>query len=1477
MYIPFRQGIVQCPSINFLNVTNHQTVDLSVAGSNTSTVILTFSANTRDYLYTLYKDVHDAWDILPAVDQWLYWNIDNVTGEFTYGKTLVQPISGSIEPTNPVPDQHWFDITTHTMKVWSGNLWLTKIRLFAAKLSNGSVIVSVGGTQGNFIGTQVGDNTAVFSGHLVFDSETGQILKRADGSFVTTEDQLTTSAVSSDIKISNTVLTAIADHQLPAYSIVKFTEFGHIDYADIVVGTQTGIRGIIEQNVMQMDSIHVVTSGIVTNSNWDWSNVGINTPLYNTDTGQLTNEQQQINQLPIAMVLDKCSIMMGTPQNVDQSLSIKNAAYTTAGITMLSVPPADPKFPIAVGINDNILTAPRLPLPHTHLFKDITDVSLDEFITTAGGTISGKLQLSSSPTAPADATTKQYVDNQIATAPINSEVLSAIDKLTSDGIVVKSGNSATTKNITSSSLTVTNASSLNIELPTVISSGVYNNVTVDNKGRVISGSTVAYLPMTGGTLTGQLTLNQDPIGPKDAATKQYTDTKLSTLGGTMIGPLFMSEDPVYPNETATKQYTDTKLSLAGGTLTGPLVLSSDPSLALGAATKQYVDKAVWANSSITWKTPVKMATTTNISLSGLIVVDGVTTQSGDRILVKNQTNATQNGIYIANSGLWSRSSDANNASNLINGTVVYVLQGATQSTQCYVLSNVGIVTVGTSNLIFTLFNNNQNVVLTGDVSGTGTTLIPVTLSATGVAAGTYTSVTVDSKGRVTHGTIPTSLAGYNITDGVHISGDTMTGYLTLVSDPVLDSHAATKHYVDQKTSGPGVIAGGGLSLVGSTMSVNTASSSRIVVNSTNIDLATTGVTAGTYNSVTVDVYGRVTNASTVGNSLITLSGDAAGSGTSTIAVTLANSGVTAGTYNNVAVDSKGRVTAGSLINYLPIAGGTMTGNLVMGTSDTDSTANKQIQRVKDPVNPQDVATKNYVDTITGTAVQAGNGLTFSGSTLNVTPASSSRLVSTAGSLDLAKTGVTAGTYSNVTVDVYGRITNATNPTPVNQPITLTGDASGTGTTSIPVTLANSGVTAGTYTKVNVNAKGVITAGSAPTLLADLGINDGIDSLNDVQLSSPTNGQLLVFNNNKWINASPVVAQDRYVGVSYTDTTPGYLSTKLSFSSNFSINTSNSGGNEVLTIQLSQPADLVSGGPYNTFHVDSYGRITSASNSAGSNQPITLSGDATGTGTTSIGVTLADTGIASGTYKSVTVDTKGRAIAGTNPTTLSGYGITDAQPLNSALTNLSQVGNTGMVAMDSGTIHYRTIVGTTGQINVTNGAGNYGNPVVSLVSGIMATPGTYAKLTVDTYGRVIAGSYLTTSDISGAGTMISQNANSVNISGGAVSGTAIQPRIGTVSYASNTIIDWSLYDIVRITLTGDVIITNTNAFPGQKCIIELYQDSTGNHSVAFSSETRFGTDITGFTATTTPNKMDRVGLIYNEIATKYDVVAVIHGF
>jgi hypothetical protein len=103
--------------------------------------------------------------------------------------------------------------------------------------------------------------------------------------------------------------------------------------------------------------------------------------------------------------------------------------------------------------------------------------------------------------------------------------------------------------------------------------------------------------------------------------------------------------------------------------------------------------------SVAIKPPVRVATTANITLSGLQTIDGVVLAESDRVLVKNQTNAVENGIYVASLNAWSRATDFNGAFDASGGTLISIRQGTVNTNLLYSLTTASPV-IGTSELIF---------------------------------------------------------------------------------------------------------------------------------------------------------------------------------------------------------------------------------------------------------------------------------------------------------------------------------------------------------------------------------------------------------------------------------------------------------------------------------------------------------------------------------------------------------------------------------------------------------------------------------------------------------------------------------------------------------------------------------------------------------------------------------------------------------
>ena len=184
---------------------------------------------------------------------------------------------------------------------------------------------------------------------------------------------------------------------------------------------------------------------------------------------------------------------------------------------------------------------------------------------------------------------------------------------------------------------------------------------------------------------------------------------------------------------------------------------ADPTDPQDAATKAYVDAA---RSGLDVKQSVRVATTEEITLSGTQTIDGIAVIVGNRVLVKNQGTASENGIWVVNSSTWSRATDADSDAEVTAGLFTFVEQGTANGDAGWVLTTNNPISVGSTGLTFAQFSGTGQI-----TAGAGLTKDGNTLNVVGTAdritansdsidiASTYVGQnTITTLGTVTTGT-----------------------------------------------------------------------------------------------------------------------------------------------------------------------------------------------------------------------------------------------------------------------------------------------------------------------------------------------------------------------------------------------------------------------------------------------------------------------------------------------------------------------------------------------------------------------------------------------------------------------------------------------------------------------------------------------------------------------------------------------------
>ena len=227
--------------------------------------------------------------------------------------------------------------------------------------------------------------------------------------------------------------------------------------------------------------------------------------------------------------------------------------------------------------------------------------------------------------------------------------------------------------------------------------------------------------------------------------------------------------------TLTGSQTLTNKTLGATTMSGNLDADSNgitnlatPSAATDAANKSYVDGVA---QGLDVKASVVNASTANLTLSGEQTIDGVLT-STSRILVKDQSTASQNGIYVTAAGAWARSADMDNWLE-VPGAFVFIEQGTTQADTGFVCTANGGGTIGSTAMPWTQFSGQGTFTASTGLTLTGTAFSITDTAVTPASYGSTTAIptfTVNQQGQLTAaGTTATSaltgLSGTAISSG----------------------------------------------------------------------------------------------------------------------------------------------------------------------------------------------------------------------------------------------------------------------------------------------------------------------------------------------------------------------------------------------------------------------------------------------------------------------------------------------------------------------------------------------------------------------------------------------------------------------------------------------------------------------------------------------------------------------------------------
>jgi len=242
------------------------------------------------------------------------------------------------------------------------------------------------------------------------------------------------------------------------------------------------------------------------------------------------------------------------------------------------------------------------------------------------------------------------------------------------------------------------------------------------------------------------------------------------------------------------------------------------------------DRRLGLTGNVPIKRPCKAATTANITLSGAQTIDGISVTDGDRVLVWNQTTGSQNGVYDASTGTWTRSIDFDGSYDAVQGTLVFVNQGTLYAGSFFQIQTADTFVIGTDSLTFaqvgptvgsfTSLTISSNVNIGGTLTSSGT----VTTSSGLTVSGTATlSSALNATGVATFSSSSTFSKSINASSALNV-----TGYLTASASAIFSGAVTMSSALNVSglaTLSSSLVVTGGVSLSSGLTVANTLTAS----------------------------------------------------------------------------------------------------------------------------------------------------------------------------------------------------------------------------------------------------------------------------------------------------------------------------------------------------------------------------------------------------------------------------------------------------------------------------------------------------------------------------------------------------------------------------------------------------------------------------------------------------------------------------